>query len=124
MGDGFGIVILTRILEENGVTVREQIAELVRQAIDSAQASDALPKVEVEDIAVERPQNAEHGDFATSLPLKLARPMRMNPLQIAERLAAHLPNGEEDGGLLESATVARPGFINFSLESQLAARAN
>ena len=97
------------------MTVREQIAELVRQAIDSAQASDALPKVEVEDIAVERPQNAEHGDFATSLPLKLARPMRMNPLQIAERLAAHMPNGEQDGGLLESATVARPGFINFSL---------
>ena len=97
------------------MTVREQIAELVRQAIDSAQASDALPKVDVEDIAVERPQNAEHGDFATSLPLKLARPMRMNPLQIAERLAAHLPNGEQDGGLLESATVARPGFINFSL---------
>ena len=95
--------------------VRDQIAELVKQALDAAQGADALPTVDVEDIAVERPQNAEHGDFATSLPLKLARPMRMNPLQIAERLAAHLPNGEEDGGLLESATVARPGFINFSL---------
>ena len=95
--------------------VRDQIAELVKQALNAAQGADALPTVDVEDIGVERPQNEEHGDFATSLPLKLARPMRMNPLQIAERLAAYLPNGDPDGGLLESATVARPGFINFSL---------
>ena len=59
--------------------VREQIAELVRIALIAAQEADELPTVEVEDIAVERPQNVEHGDFATSLPLKLARPMRMNP---------------------------------------------
>ena len=96
--------------------VRDQIAELVRHALDAAQASDALPRVDIEDIAVERPQNAEHGDFATSLPLKLARPMRMNPIQIAERITENLPNGSEGAGLLQSATVARPGFINFTLK--------
>ena len=96
--------------------VRDRIAEVVRQALDAAQAADELPSVEVEDIAVERPQNPEHGDFATSLPLKLARPMRMNPLQIAERLAARLPVGDQDDGLLQSATVARPGFINLTLK--------
>ena len=96
--------------------VRDQIAELVRQALDSAQASDALPRVDIDDIAVERPQNSEHGDFATSLPLKLARPMRMNPLHIAERIADNLPNGSEGTDLLQSATVARPGFINFTLK--------
>ena len=98
--------------------VRDRVAEVVRQALDAAQAADDLPSVEVEDIAIERPQNVEHGDFATSLPLKLARPMRMNPLQIAERLAAHLPNDGEGAGLLQSATVARPGFINFSLSHE------
>ena len=92
--------------------VRDQIAELVRRALAEAQAADALPSVAVEDIAVERPQNAEHGDFATSLPLKLARPMRMNPLQIAERISTHI----RGDGLLESASVAAPGFINFSLK--------
>ena len=96
--------------------VRNQIAELVKQALDAAQASDALPRVDIEDIAVERPQNAEHGDFATSLPLKLARPMRMNPLQIAERIAENLSNGSGGADLLQSATVARPGFINFTLK--------
>ena len=97
------------------MTLREQIAELVKQALDAAQASDGLPRVDIDDIAVERPQNTEHGDFATSLPLKLARPMRMNPMQIAERIAENLPDGSEGGDLLQSATVARPGFINFTL---------
>ena len=95
--------------------VRERIAKLVRQALEEAQASDALPQVVVEDIAVERPQNAEHGDFATSLPLKLARPMRMNPMQIAERIAERLQDDDNSDGLLSSAVVARPGFINFAL---------
>ena len=95
--------------------VREKIAELVKQALEEAQASDALPQVDVEDIAVERPQNAEHGDFATSLPLKLARPMRMNPMQIAERIADRLQDDDDTDGLLSSAVVARPGFINFAL---------
>ncbi len=92
--------------------IREQIAELVRRALVEAQRTDMLPRVAIDDIAVERPQNAEHGDFATSLPLKLARPMRMNPLQIAERLSTHI----RGDGLLESASVAAPGFINFSLK--------
>ncbi len=95
--------------------VRNQIVELVREALTNAQKVGELPSIDVDNIAVERPQNTAHGDFATSLPLKLARPMRMNPLQIAERIANHLPDEGRCYGLLESATVARPGFINFSL---------
>ena len=96
--------------------VRDRIAEIVRQALVATQSAGELPSMPVDDIGVERPQNPEHGDFATSLPLKLARPMRMNPLQIAERLAARLPVSGKDCGLLESATVARPGFINLELK--------
>lgn len=91
--------------------IRENIAQLVRQALADAQTADALPSVAVDEVAIERPQNPEHGDFASSLPLKLARPMRMNPLQIAERIAERIPHD----GLLQSASVARPGFINFAL---------
>ena len=91
--------------------IRENIAHLVRQALTEAQAADALPSVAVDEVAIERPQNPEHGDFASSLPLKLARPMRMNPLQIAERIAERIPAD----GLLQSASAARPGFINFAL---------
>ncbi len=92
--------------------IRDHIANLVREGLVSAQKTDDLPPVAVEDIAIERPQNPEHGDFASSLPLKLARPMRMNPLQIAERITANIPSDDT----LESADVAAPGFINFTLK--------
>jgi arginyl-tRNA synthetase len=41
-------------------------------------------------IEVERPANTEHGDFATNLAMKLARPYRRPPLELATLLAAKL----------------------------------
>ena len=93
------------------MTIRDDIEHLVRNALADAQRSDLLPKVEVEEISIERPQNSEHGDFASSLPLKLARPMRMSPMIIAEKLESLIPAQ----GILERVSVATPGFINFSL---------
>ena len=63
------------------------------------------------DILVERPGNAENGDFATSVPLRLARATRINPLQLAEALVQRIPTGEE----VERVVAAPPGFINFYL---------
>ncbi|MBI4198283.1 MAG: arginine--tRNA ligase, partial [Chloroflexi bacterium] len=66
------------------------------------------------EIEVERPQNPEHGDFAVSLPLKLARAARMSPMAIAQRLAPLLPTEES---ILE-VNIAPPGFLNFSVRQQ------
>ena len=68
----------------------------------------ALPE-----ITIERPQNAEHGDYASNFPLKLARIARANPMVIANELVTLLPVTEE----IESAVVAPPGFINFTLKN-------
>ncbi|MDA0770647.1 MAG: arginine--tRNA ligase [SAR202 cluster bacterium Casp-Chloro-G4] len=94
------------------MTIREDIELLVRKALADAQKSELLPKVDVEEITIERPQKPEHGDFASSLPLKLARPMRMNPMMIAEKLESLIPTQ----GILDHVSVAAPGFINFSLK--------
>ena len=93
---------------------KDHIAQQISQALAIAQRDDALPDVPIDEIPVERPQNPDHGDFASSLPLKLARPMRMPPLRIAEAIAARIPQGE----MLAAATVAPPGFINFALQHQ------
>lgn len=69
--------------------------------------ASAAPSVEVE-----RPANAAFGDFATNLAMKLARPLRRAPLDIAEALAAALREGP-DAGLFASVEVARPGFLNL-----------
>ena len=70
------------------------------------------------EITIERPQNAEHGDYASNFPLKLARIARANPMVIANELVALLPVTEE----IESAVVAPPGFINFTLKNNWLSR--
>ncbi len=100
-------------------TVRGQVAQLVLDALRDAQSEGNLPSADVEDAAIERPPNPAHGEFASSLPLKLARPMRMSPMAIAEQIAARIAVGEPLGKV----SVARPGFINIELlESWLAAQ--
>ena len=94
------------------MATREYIAQLVTRALDEAQRLEILPPATIEGAAVERPQNPEHGDFACTLPLKLAGPMRMDPMRIAEALVALIPVD----GAVGSVWAARPGFINVSLD--------
>jgi len=94
------------------MTIKDDIENLVRNALAEAQKSDLLPSVKVGDIAIDRPQQAGHGDFASSLPLKLAKPMHMNPMLIAEKIESLIPTE----GIVESVSIAAPGFINFSLK--------
>ena len=91
--------------------LRDEIADLVTGALERAQGQGLLPTAPLPEKLVERPSNPEHGDYATSMPLKLARAMQMPPLEIAERLVPLIPLG----GALAQVEVARPGFINFTL---------
>jgi arginyl-tRNA synthetase len=93
--------------------IKDKIAELLRQAADEAQKRNLLPPLAMPEIVVERPQNPEHGDYASPLALKLARAARVNPLTIAQSLASliQIPRG------VERIAVAPPGFINFTLSS-------
>jgi arginyl-tRNA synthetase len=93
-------------------SVRRHISEIVRIALDTAQASGQLPEAEITDLSIERPQKAENGDFSCSLAMKLARPMRMNPRAIGEAMVAALPDSE----IVGKVWVAGPGFVNFSLD--------
>ena len=89
--------------------LKDRIAQLAAQAVESAQQSGALPAGPTPEIEVERPQNPEHGDFAISLPLRLARAARMSPMAIAERLIPLTPADDS----IQEVRAAAPGFINF-----------
>ncbi|MBI2917931.1 MAG: arginine--tRNA ligase [Chloroflexi bacterium] len=91
--------------------VRDRVAELVRQAVAQAQRQGLLPEATLPEPLVERPQKPEHGDYATSLPLKLARGAGIAPYEIARRLAGLIPPAEE----LDKVVAAPPGFVNFVL---------
>ncbi|MCL0028922.1 arginine--tRNA ligase [Dehalococcoidia bacterium] len=92
------------------IAIREKIADLVLSALGDAQARGDLPCAQVDDAAIERPNNPDHGDFSCSLPLKLASQMRMNPMSIAEKVAA----GVQSHPAFQPVWTAKPGFINFA----------
>ena len=96
--------------------IRARVRAAVEQAWTDAVAAGRLPAAEegaaVPSVEIERPANPAHGDFATNLAMKLARPMRRSPLEIAEALAASLREGPT-ASLIASVDVARPGFLNL-----------
>ncbi|PKO54312.1 MAG: arginine--tRNA ligase [Betaproteobacteria bacterium HGW-Betaproteobacteria-2] len=69
--------------------------------------ADSLPL----DIQLERPKNADHGDFSSNLAMMLAKPLRQNPRAIAESLIKALPASE----YISRIEIAGAGFINFHL---------
>ena len=91
--------------------VRDTISNAVAAALEKANRDGAISVDSVPDIEVERPNNAEHGDFATNLPLRLARAARANPLQLAQLIAERIESSPE----IDSVSAAPPGFINFKL---------
>jgi arginyl-tRNA synthetase len=91
--------------------LKYKIARLLEQAAKAAQVEGLLPAIALPEVIVEHPQNPEHGDYASSLPLKLAKAARMDPLAIAKTLANLLAETKE----VERVSVAAPGFLNFFL---------
>jgi arginyl-tRNA synthetase len=94
------------------------VHDAVARAWDAAVGEGSLPALEAGTAApavtIERPANPAFGDLATNLAMQLARPLRRNPLDIAEALAAALREGA-DAALFAAVDVARPGFVNLRL---------
>ncbi len=92
--------------------VIESVRHLLAQAVETARNDGVVRLETMPDIQVEHPGNPDHGDFATNLPLRLARATRINPLELAQALVARTPESASIG-LVEAAP---PGFINFRLK--------
>ena len=84
-----------------------QVESALRALLADADRQDDMPAV-----ALEVPRQPEHGDFSCNVAMGLARVLRRSPREIAEELRERLGDA---GGLLESAEVAGPGFLNLRL---------
>lgn len=84
--------------------IRSEIKSTLRDAVRKI-----FGKIEVPEFNLEVPENPEHGDYATNVALVLAKILKKNPREVAERLAAKI----RGGNLFERVEVAGPGFINF-----------
>ena len=93
---------------------RDLVGELVRNALELAQAEQALPPIPPIELRIERPKEREHGDYSCNVALRLASAVRMAPMDVAEAIAQRILPTEP----IASVDVARPGFINITLDAE------
>ena len=88
---------------------KQQIADLFRSALAPLVAgTDLQPNV-----VLERPRDAAHGDIACNIAMQVAKPLKKNPREIAQAIVTALLADPARDGLVESADIAGPGFINL-----------
>ena len=85
---------------------KARLAELVREAVRKA-----FPDAGEVAVDLDRPKNADHGDFASNVALQLAKRVGRKPRDAAEAIVAALGGAPE----IAKTEIAGPGFINFTL---------
>jgi arginyl-tRNA synthetase len=88
--------------------LRHTLAAALRDAIARAGVDPAGAEP-----VLERPKQAGHGDFACNIALVLAKPLKRNPRELAQAIAAAL----DAPGLIARAEIAGPGFINLFVDA-------
>ena len=98
--------------------MQSKVATAILKALELANNDGSLPIDVPSQLILERPKNRDHGDYATSIALTLAKSASMQPGVIAkvivEKLSANnllVPAG------ISKVEIAGPGFINIILES-------
>jgi len=91
--------------------LKAELERLVADAIHTLIGNVLPHAVDPSAISVERTRDANHGDYACNIALRLARQAGKPPREIAEAIRAALPSSP----LLSRAEVAGAGFINFYL---------
>ena len=89
------------------------VAKLVQDALATLpELADAVADLALE-TTVERTRDPSHGDFATNVAMRLAKPARMNPRALAEKIVAAVPPNDD----VTKMDIAGPGFINIHLSA-------
>jgi len=95
--------------------VRKHIQDLLVAAVDRCVA-DGLLAESVGEVPIEPTKRAEHGDFATTVALMLAKKANMSPRKLAEAIRDRI---QDDEGWIEHLEVAGPGFVNIRLAREV-----
>ncbi len=97
--------------------LKDNVRQLIKNALLAAQADSSLPQFEQPTIDILRPKQAEHGDYSTNVAMVVAAAIRKatgdksNPRDIAQAIVNHLPAND----LISKTELAGPGFINLRL---------
>src|SRR3972149_3835617 len=86
--------------------IKSHLTELLTRAL-----ATVAPQHPASIITLDRPKQAQHGDYSVSVALQLAKPLRRSARDIAQDLLAAIPHSD----WLAATEVAGPGFINLRL---------
>jgi arginyl-tRNA synthetase len=89
----------------------EQLEAAIKAALERAFKAGSLSGQIPEAIKLERPKDRDHGDYATSIALQLAKPAGKNPRDVAQIICDLLAGTEG----ISQVDIAGPGFINITL---------
>ena len=90
------------------VEIKSHLTELLTRAL-----AKVAPQQPGSLITLERPKQAQHGDFSCPVAMQLARMLKRNPREVAQELVAALPPSD----WLERAEIAGSGFINLRVHA-------
>jgi len=93
--------------------MKQQLSQLIQQALDSLIAQGVLPDTVEPRIQIDRTRDKSHGDLASNIALTLAKAAGKSPRDVAAAICGALP----EAGFVERTEIAGPGFINFFLSS-------
>lgn len=99
-------------------SVQSKVAAVILKALDIAKSEGQISCDVPSQLILDRPKNRDHGDYATSIALAIAKEANMQPGVIAKVIVKTLT----DNKLLTAAGISKvdiagPGFINITLES-------
>ncbi|MDO9198027.1 arginine--tRNA ligase [Rhodoferax sp.] len=94
------------------LSVKIELLEALRHALENL-CPGAGAKA-----AFESPKVAAHGDLATTAAMQLAKPLKLNPRQLAENLRAALLTAIPFQRWVDAIDIAGPGFINIKLKPE------
>ena len=91
--------------------MKSAIAQFLNDALAGLpELADAIGELDIGS-TVERTRDASHGDFASNIAMRLAKPARRSPRDLAAAIVEQLPDTDQ----IDKVEIAGPGFINFSL---------
>ncbi len=98
--------------------IQDDLATALLRSLAAAISAGSLPTglVLPDSITLERPKNRDHGDYATSVALALAKSAGLNPRDVAQIIISQLESDSFIKASVSALDIAGPGFINITLD--------
>lgn len=99
--------------------MKDDIRKAVKESLEIIKRENDIPS-SFGEIEIEIPKRREFGDFSTNIALILSKSLKRKPRDVAELIIENIT--EQGRALLKKIEIAGPGFINFFVKEEAAAR--